>query len=658
MQKEEIAQAVRDYINNDKAKYAVLINGVWGSGKTYFYEHYLKDEITKIENGRNDRKVNVYISLYGISSTEQLSKEIITNYLVKVKLHGNKKMDKLYNQIEKSIGIISKMFLFSFNCLSVDFDKGLKEIKNNIEFKDMVICLDDFERCSVPINELFGTINNLVEHCNCKVIILADEDNIGKMYANTNIETKYLTLLMGRSLKTKKRNKKDNKASKNDNENDLTIEELKKLNEEIYSENYIYKDIKEKIVGLSLKYTPALKNEFELIISDTVKSLELAEKLLHEKESILEYMDKCGNSNIRIMRTWLIHFERIYKVIIKNFSDNQHNKYLNEVFDRFAIYTIRVACALGKNKHLGDWEDEIEVGYISLEDDFFMRRQGFRFVDDLFKDSIFDEHRICHAAKVIIEEQIIKEEAKRDSLGRQAYEKLSQWYYLEDEEIKQNLLELKEEIKSDHFKPQNYQNIIAMLVILLQEKCTDENFIEEILNIFKTKLNNITGKIDVENFRHDFSHQGSLDLFHQYYDPIYSVIVEKNRTTDKQEINQDYSNGEEFLKYCNENYDKFIGKKTFISYIDLDKILDIIQKKDIRGIYDVARGFEKIYYSSNFYEFYADDVSMLKNLAKCLAELNLISASKTRKKAVDYLCGTLNNKINIIEKKGQNYIDG
>lgn len=38
---------------------------------------------------------------------------------------------------------------------------------------------------------------NLIEHCNCKVIILADEKNIGKIYANTNIEEKYLTVISG-----------------------------------------------------------------------------------------------------------------------------------------------------------------------------------------------------------------------------------------------------------------------------------------------------------------------------------------------------------------------------------------------------------------------------------------------------------------------------
>ena len=47
MKKGEIVKAIRDYVNNDKANYAVLINGVWGSGKTYLYEHELKKEILK-----------------------------------------------------------------------------------------------------------------------------------------------------------------------------------------------------------------------------------------------------------------------------------------------------------------------------------------------------------------------------------------------------------------------------------------------------------------------------------------------------------------------------------------------------------------------------------------------------------------------------------
>ena len=82
LNRSEIIQAVQTYIWNDNAKYAILINGAWGSGKTFLYEHYLVDAISAIEAGKDKRKTNIYISLYGISSVEALSKQLLTNYLL------------------------------------------------------------------------------------------------------------------------------------------------------------------------------------------------------------------------------------------------------------------------------------------------------------------------------------------------------------------------------------------------------------------------------------------------------------------------------------------------------------------------------------------------------------------------------------------------
>lgn len=94
MNREEIVQAVQSYIRNENEKYALLINGAWGSGKTFLYENYLCDAISDIEVGKNERKKNVYISLYGISTIETLSKQLMTNYLVYVKANGNEIVKK------------------------------------------------------------------------------------------------------------------------------------------------------------------------------------------------------------------------------------------------------------------------------------------------------------------------------------------------------------------------------------------------------------------------------------------------------------------------------------------------------------------------------------------------------------------------------------
>ena len=56
----EIIEVIQDYIEEDKYKSAILINGRWGSGKTFF----IKEEISKviIENIKNNGKY-IYVSL-------------------------------------------------------------------------------------------------------------------------------------------------------------------------------------------------------------------------------------------------------------------------------------------------------------------------------------------------------------------------------------------------------------------------------------------------------------------------------------------------------------------------------------------------------------------------------------------------------------------
>lgn len=243
MNRTEIIESVKSYIQNPLAKYALLINGQWGAGKTFLYENHLIDAISSCEEGRSDAKTNIYISLYGISSVEALSKQLLTNYLIYVKADGNGIVKKTAKPLAGILGIVSKAISFSAGPLSINLQE-FQNIFDLFKTKDMVVCLDDMERCSIPITELLGFVNNLIEHCNCKVLILADERNIGKTYANTNIEQKYQTLLTG-NRKVIQGSSNDRTIS-NNNPDELTIKQLKEFNESLFSENFIYLDIKKK----------------------------------------------------------------------------------------------------------------------------------------------------------------------------------------------------------------------------------------------------------------------------------------------------------------------------------------------------------------------------------------------------------------------------
>ena len=43
MTSKEIVDAVTSYVRDENAKYAILIDGAWGSGKTYFWNNKLKE---------------------------------------------------------------------------------------------------------------------------------------------------------------------------------------------------------------------------------------------------------------------------------------------------------------------------------------------------------------------------------------------------------------------------------------------------------------------------------------------------------------------------------------------------------------------------------------------------------------------------------------
>ena len=72
---EELVDTILDYVKADYTDYAIMINGEWGSGKTYFWNNQVRNKINNLNiNGR--KFSTIYMSLYGISNLEDISKKI------------------------------------------------------------------------------------------------------------------------------------------------------------------------------------------------------------------------------------------------------------------------------------------------------------------------------------------------------------------------------------------------------------------------------------------------------------------------------------------------------------------------------------------------------------------------------------------------------
>lgn len=651
MNRKEIVNCVEKYIRSENARYAVLINGAWGSGKTYMYENYIVPAVDDIEIGKDQRKVNVYISLYGIATIEALSKQILSNYIINGKCNDNKILKTGIKATSGILNIISNAVTLSLGAASVDFSKALNEIDNLVSIKNLVICFDDLERCMIPISEFFGYVNNLVEHCNCKVIVLADENNICKTFANTSVEEKYKTILMGGRKVVE--NSEDNGRTKQfnrseSNKNEITVSELKRLNEQLYSENYIYKDIKEKVIGRTFDYTPRMSETINEIISNKERGMVLAEDyrsyLQENVKSISSYFEECKNKNLRTVLIWIENFSKIYTTTTKNFNKNE---FLLEVLDNFMRYSIWCVSSYFLNKRLIYSSNYGRGEFVHFEGNEYTHIEKYYFIDSFIRRDIWEESALIKSSRMIIdrkEKEKLNAPKRKKSLGV-SYSKLGEWRYMKDEEIHREIENMLVELKENLYAYYDYGNILRLL-LFFEEIGLYSGDMEIIKETMIQLIDDDTEIQDEPRIPKSFNNEDEKTTYKKYYDLISEKRIKKNKELSLEEVAEEkiYDTAQGFLDNCKKREGFYFNHSTFMEYIDINRLLDLIGKSDIEGIYKIVDAFECIYHMSNVRDFYMSDVEKLIQLRKRLiTQLNVIGI--TRKMAVDSLVKEIENVI-------------
>lgn len=635
MTSKEIVDAVISYVCDENAKYAILIDGAWGSGKTYLYENYLVDAIDSVEVGKNERKQNVYISLYGVSSVNSLANQLITNYLIYVKGNGNKLVKKGLKPLAGIIGVASSAFSFSIGPISTDLSNVFEKIEGSIDVKDMVICFDDLERCTIPINGFFGFVNNLIEHCNCKVIILADEKNIGKIYANTNIEEKYLTVLSGNRKVVEyigdgKNTKTKNKGLGKDTNGEITVEEVKKLNEILYSENYLYKDIKEKVIGKTMLYYPVLKDVIKEVICGNEKSKgiiqegQYKEYLLKHIIDIVSAFTETENRNLRIIRSWIFSYRKIYEVSTKNYSNS---KYYEEILNDFLRYSIWVAGAIKKNKKITRSANYGSQDMVYFEGHEYTHIFRYSFIDAWINRDVWSDEDLSQACKSIIkrrEQENVDNPTKIHSTGK-ALNELRDWYLMEDEQVGEVLEKLVHEVKEGKYAYYDYCNILSILLFLQSNGL----FTGDIKRIQTIMIDMIRKDPDIQeenDFPINFSSEEIKNKYNELYRPIAEERKIRNREINKEEQEESdiYRSADVFYEHCSKMENYYCSHKSFIEYLDLDKLLELINISNNKDIYTILQAFKTVYFMGNLKDFYMADIEGIKRIIEGVKDGDIV----------------------------------
>jgi hypothetical protein len=291
-------QVTKEYLNyftnSQNPNFAVMLKGKWGSGKTYFIRELI-EEWNNQEVMSQKGEVNlkpIYVSLNGVSKKS----EIIEALKAKISPF-------LYSKGVKIATEIFKGFIKSTLKIDFDYDEDNKvDGSANINFDPIsifkstndkikgnrIIIFDDVERCKIALDELYGFINDFVEHSQCKIILIADEEKIDK---------------------------KHNEDSK-----------------------FKYSVFKEKIIGQTFEIKPETEKAINFFLDSATS--EIKSYLIDSKDLIIKIFEISQKENLRVLQRAIYDFERLLKFTNTELSseEEKYNKLIKNYLGYFLIY--------------------------------------------------------------------------------------------------------------------------------------------------------------------------------------------------------------------------------------------------------------------------------------------------------------------------------
>lgn len=197
MTNRELNQFILHYIEQDRTKSAIMLNGDWGTGKS----HYLRTNLIPfLADSENNAHLCVVLSLYGITDLASISKmlyfeiknakvhkwaknrkltEKVPDFLKKRIPEGLKRKGKELAYLGEGFGITIVRGLLSSKGFDVTASKNaFSKLFQSIDLSGKLIVFEDIERSSVDLLDFLGYINSLVEQDGVKVLLVANENEL------------------------------------------------------------------------------------------------------------------------------------------------------------------------------------------------------------------------------------------------------------------------------------------------------------------------------------------------------------------------------------------------------------------------------------------------------------------------------------------------
>ena len=305
-----------------------MVNG--DHGKTHFWNNKIKKKIESMQlNGK--RYTTIYMSLYGISNLEDISKKI---FIETTQLMDKNLRKFMNNNGQTTIPEYAKTGIDMANFFGVTQNGDKVDYKEFFSTDDKVLCFDDLERANVDVIDILGYINNFVEHDHIKTIIICNEKELSTKLKSSNLEMKTFiaTYLLDKQNEL-------NKADK------PMVEKIRDKIEHVFDKANDYERIKEKLIGETFEYNP----KFDYIINGILMRYEnnpdLIRFLRENTGLIISTFNKSGTRNLRILKHALNDFKKVYEMVNKSYPNTNHR-----IMQTMLIFTIAVSFEIKAGK--------------------------------------------------------------------------------------------------------------------------------------------------------------------------------------------------------------------------------------------------------------------------------------------------------------------
>lgn len=654
MNYEKLNNRIYDYVCNDKTHSAIMLNGDWGSGKSYYINYTLKPYL------ESKQKECYIISFYGLKDLSDISKLI---YL-EVKIDGFKKkrLKKFLDKLKKldKFKLIDKFKLFDkFKCkyetkkatkivaktvistianrLNINLSQNTKdwqELYESIDLRDKLIVFDDIERSSIDIIEMLGYVNHLVEQDGAKVLLVTNEKE----------------LISEAVLKNEKiDDKKDNEESVVETSDGL--------------KSYNYFKFKEKTVGDTIVFEPNIEETIDSILDmidpekkylqkyKTEDLYDFYEMLYDESNKVFKHLEFQEKMNFRIFIFATQKFVDILKLECMN--EYRHKEdFINTIY-----YSIISFSGIMKCNNEVNWDGSYESEY-SLK---FGRENYplFKFCYDYImyytlptKEIIDSSYNAYFRLKNFIQN---KSKHDKDLI-------MLEMYRLQEEQQLRKVLEnlkikLESSLEISFFE---YLKIAKILIELSKILEFDYYDYKQLMynNLYAYRNNSDVKKIfqNEERIAKLVVKDENYEYLQEYFDFIEYLKSALGKLDENLEFPNDRSELSNYYNQICQNRSLLFGVDGFMSYVNIQNFMELLKKCVPQDINTIRFIFLAIYSPNTTINIDCckKDLEKLKELKGMVADyLKEYNDDKIVKYQLKIFCNNLDEFI----ETGEKYID-